>query len=1505
MGQGMAVQQLEYRKKKMKVSASQNRKGMKLVGVQLIVTGLVVASAHGTTYPDATIIGPSSQPTFPAAFEAFDPAVHSDPVSTNVPAIAEWTRSNNPGDTMALTGSRLSIFSDSAEGRDTRFVLFGQSGAGKITADALIQRLDGMQAAITLPEELPADQMYLMWPRNSNGFSKPVAINRTEAWWVGPDLVSRGESFSVYGRNLKLGNKDCYLYIDGYGWITNTTANPYKADFVVPSDLANGTYTVYVHNGHGREYGWADGIQITVQDHERDWSRGVTIDVTDAPYNATGDGSTDDHAAIKDAFGDAGYGDTVYFPAGTYLSSYDLFPPNGARILGDGMDSSIIKPHSSNGRSQFIRASDDTFFKEITFASNDDDMKFWYGGGSQRVTWENVRFDQRANRAEYDTCLFFPTAGHLTFKNCEFYQSDNIWIGDAEQIFFDGCMFAGMNDLNTFITSNAKEVSLFNSTCANYDDSNPTNGYGWAVGRWFVGQGHGVDGNPMLTYFGGNSMTNLGPRFPAARFTGDILAINGAVAHIEGLAGQTGLDTTMEIQREGPRSYQFYEILSIDLVAGTITIDTDWDNIWTPDPIVGDPISIVDEMDANSGEIFMTESLPPLLRANPVSATANTVVFSSTPQSFIGHVAAIVDGKGMGQTRLVTGHAGSTLTLDEDWNVIPDTGSLIIVGECAYRMVAYDNIFNGGGERCLDPKRFVGNPAVQPYGMASDWIVDGNTMTDLRIGIADYLWVEPLGSHHTVTPNYFNYYANNTISNCYHGIWRNLRLADTATQIYEDAHSLGTMFRNNSIEGSLHRAIDCEQLPGSHTIPADIIHLTVFDNNTVFSNEDFFYGREGFFNQVWVGNQIDSANGGTGLTHLNESSILRNNIWNGFDSNYGVDSSGPILGLPTKVVDETATEIPILNCGTDPLAWSARTDANWVNLTVDGGSVFDENSTGMLTFKVDASAVPEGETKAVITVSSDAGQEQQMTVEYSAVPPPPDPPPAPVLTGIVVSGPSSMDEEATAQYLCTASYSDGTTAAVAATWSENSAYASISASGVLTAGNVSADQSATVTASFGGLTDTYTVTIKYVEPVLTGIVISGSSSVYEETTAQYVCTANYSDGTSVVVTPIWSENSSSTTISSSGLLSVGNISADKVRTITANFEGETDTFSVTLKYVAPVLTGIVISGSSIVNEETTAQYVCTASYSDGTTGVVTPVWSENSSYATISGSGVLTAGNVTANKSLTITASFGGKTDTHAVTITYIVPVLAGITVSGPSIVDEESIAQYICTARYSDGTSKVVVPVWSENSSYATINSSGVLTAGNVSADQTVTLTASYGGKSDTHSVFIKFVAPPVVVESLVIAGPGSMEENTTAQYVCTAHYSDGTSGEVVPAWSDNSAQASINGSGLLTASNVSTDASVTITASFAGKIATKVLVVMAIGDQVVLPLSGFDGKTVLAELWDQTAQQWIPLGEEFEPSELVIENVASDQWYWVGLSEYDEDADKWILVHGRWIMM
>ncbi|MEN7973314.1 MAG: glycosyl hydrolase family 28-related protein [Verrucomicrobiota bacterium] len=967
--------------------------------------------------PSPAIRGPAVD--FPSGFAKFEPPVAEIPAPGSAPAIAEWTRCNQPGDTMALTGEQLSdptlrfdlgdltpeqeaVLRKSTEGRDTRFLFFGQTDKGPLAPiDGSIQRLDGRQCAVTLPGNLPPDEMYLMWPHNESGFGMPIAINQAEVWWVGPDRVSAGGAFSVYGRNLKLGGGECHLYIEELDlWLTSVSANPYKADFSLPGDVESGTYTIWPHNGHGREYGWAAGVQIAVQD-KPDWSKGTIIDVTKEPYNAAGDGETDDHEAIDDAFDDAESGDTVYFPAGTYLSSYDLFPPNGARILGEGMDSSIIQPHPNNSRTQFVRASDDSFFKDITFASDDNNMKFWYGGGSQRVTWENVRFDQRANRAEHDTCLYFPTADHLSFKDCEFYQSDNIWFEEASQIFFDRCRFVGMNDLNTYITSNARELSIADSTCANYDESDATNAYGWAIGRWIVGQGHGTDKNPMLTYFGGNSMTNLSPRFAAARFSDQIDSISGTQATFSELVGFTGYlnPATMRVRREGPYTWQEATISSIDTSTGTITLTRDWGTIWTPDPEVGDTIEICDYVDANSGEIFMTESLPPVLRANPVSATANTITFSSTPYRLSGHVVAIVDGRGLGQTRRIVDHTDNTLVVDEDWTVAPNAESLAIVGECSYRMVAYGNHFDGNPAAAHVAKRFVGNPAVQPYGMANDWIVDSNIMTDLRIGIADYLWMEPLGSRHTVTPNYFNYFANNYISNCYDGIWRNLRLPDTATQIDADIHSLGTMFRNNNIVESVHRAINCEQLPGSHTIPADIIYLSIFDGNTAVSNPELFYARGAFFNQIWVDNFFEGTGTGVNVSDGHEP-VLHNNIWEGFSDDYEGELPGGVLELPVRGVDVLATtqNVSIWNSGTDPMYWIALEASPWLtlvagngtlaaevdqaeSLSVCGGIVSNETSAGLLVFNVDTNTasgqasivVIANNQLKVVTVTADGG----------------------------------------------------------------------------------------------------------------------------------------------------------------------------------------------------------------------------------------------------------------------------------------------------------------------------------------------------------------------------------------------------------------------------------------------------------------------------------------------------------------------------------------------------
>ena len=435
------------------------------------------------------------------------------------------------------------------------------------------------------------------------------------------------------------------------------------------------------------------------------------------------------------------------------------------------------------------------------------------------------------------------------------------------------------------------------------------------------------------------------------------------------------------------------------------------------------------------------------------------------------------------------------------------------------------------------------------------------------------------------------------------------------------------------------------------------------------------------------------------------------------------------------------------------------------------------------------------------------------------------------LTSLSISGNDSVNESSNADYTATATYSDRSTQNVtsSAGWSENSTYASINSSGKLTTSAVPSDQTVTVEASYtyNGTTETATKTVTItdviVSPTLNSVTITGSTQVNENSGAQYALTANYSDGSSANVTgsASWSENSAYASIGGSGYLTTSSVTSDQSCTITASYGGRSDTHNVTIKNVPPTLSSVTITGSTQVNESSGAQYALTANYSDGSSANVTnsASWSENSAYASISGSGYLTTSSVTSDQSCTITASYGGRSDTHNITIKNVPPTLNSVTITGSTQVNENSGAQYALTANYSDGTSTNVTnsASWSENSGYASISSSGYLTTSSVTSDQSCTITASYGGRSDTHNITIKNVPP--TLSSVTITGSAQVNESSGAQYALTANYSDGSSANVTnsASWSENSAYASISSSGYFTTSEVSTDQTVIVQASYA----------------------------------------------------------------------------------------
>lgn len=192
------------------------------------------------------------------------------------------------------------------------------------------------------------------------------------------------------------------------------------------------------------------------------------------------------------------------------------------------------------------------------------------------------------------------------------------------------------------------------------------------------------------------------------------------------------------------------------------------------------------------------------------------------------------------------------------------------------------------------------------------------------------------------------------------------------------------------------------------------------------------------------------------------------------------------------------------------------------------------------------------------------------------------------------------------------------------------------------------------------------------------------------------------------------------------------------------------------------ITSIQIVGSDEVNEASSEQYICKVKWSNGVEAEVTEVatWSvSSSSYASIS-SGNLTTSSITGDKTISITASYEGESTTHTVTIKDLSPyTLSYIQISGPTEVNEDSSAQYTCNAYYEDGSSKSVTSssTWSVNTSYASINSSGVLTTMSVVGDKQKEITATHEGESDTFIVTIKDVSSPVVISGKVTDADGN----------------------------------------------------------------------------------------------------------------------------------------------------
>ncbi len=461
------------------------------------------------------IIAPASNPALPSGFDSFSPQGLTGSPTAGSPGIAQWTQSGNPNDILAVSLTNPSALPAADKGSDTEFFTFGQTTAsnGALVNDT-IEQLGGGLASVNLSSGNTPNSMYLLWAQNADGFSSAVAINKANAWWVGPNQATSGQTVSVYGQNLTFSPTDglSWVYITQAGsstgqWATVTSANPYQVSFVVPTGLATGNYQVWVHNGHGGKYGWSSPTTLEVVAPAA--ANGLVFNVLN--FGAIGNGVTNCTAAFQAALNAASQypGATVYAPAGNYMIS-QIYMRSNILLTGDGAGKTNIleiTPHAgASALNTMFSPATNSKVENLTLNANNVAMAdVMYGRFLTNMYFSGVTFE---NSLTQDIDIHGDQL--VTFDNCNFIGCSN-FLGTASQLFFNGCNFYATNDAEQMLFSwGGNDISITNCTAQDLNDSNPNSGAGWGQGRFFVG--NDLWGSQSDTYIANNTTIALGVR---------------------------------------------------------------------------------------------------------------------------------------------------------------------------------------------------------------------------------------------------------------------------------------------------------------------------------------------------------------------------------------------------------------------------------------------------------------------------------------------------------------------------------------------------------------------------------------------------------------------------------------------------------------------------------------------------------------------------------------------------------------------------------------------------------------------------------------------------------------------------------------------------------------------------------------------------------------------------------------------------------------------------------
>jgi hypothetical protein len=160
------------------------------------------------------------------------------------------------------------------------------------------------------------------------------------------------------------------------------------------------------------------------------------VSVKDSAYNATGNGTTDDTAAIQAAINAAGASHVCYFPAGTYIISSPLQLVSGGTYIGAGWNS-VIKQQANANQTRLVQwpsgTNSNCYMANLMIDGNraSNSLVTCYGlyaFALQYSTFSNVRVQQVNGdgwRLDGSTGGFANTTSTVHLENCWAYGNAN------------------------------------------------------------------------------------------------------------------------------------------------------------------------------------------------------------------------------------------------------------------------------------------------------------------------------------------------------------------------------------------------------------------------------------------------------------------------------------------------------------------------------------------------------------------------------------------------------------------------------------------------------------------------------------------------------------------------------------------------------------------------------------------------------------------------------------------------------------------------------------------------------------------------------------------------------------------------------------------------------------------------------------------------------------------------------------------------------------------------